>query len=684
MKSYIKYLGVIDKYDNCHYIQLHEGANIITGRSSTGKSAIIEIFDYCTGNTDNTIPEGVITDNADLYFLVLEAKEQQLILARKQEAKSTKAFYKIESEKIDIEHLDIKYFKEEYFINLNAFKIELGLFYGLNISDTDTCEQNDNFHHTKKKGRASFRNMMSFMLQHQNLIANKHSLFYRFDQKEKRERVIDEFKIFAGFVDQSYYIISHEIEELKQKIEKQKNKYNKYLQDKNERIQELDSLREQFHQVSGKALFSNINSNHLLEMPQQYLEKLDAIKIEIDEDSTVYEKDYKSYTEMKNHLLAERRKLTIKLSQIESSISYARHYVKIINQYNPVSEALKGEPRCPFCHQKVSTTENEVNKLVIAINWLNDELRKSPKRLDSFLPQKEECIKLRSKIDKDISELDKKIHQLQEINNRLIKNKSLEEQSLKIKLQIENALEWAKNKMDEFDDCGFKSLDNKLNKLKSLLLTNYDVTGKLKEAESFINIAMNDIGKNLDFEESYRPINLHFDIQTFELFHLKEDGHRVYLRSMGSGANWLYSHICLFMALLKFIVSRGDKACIPTILFLDQPSQVYFPVTIDVNENKFDAVDLKRKENKEKKEADQDLQSVRNLFYQILESIDVMKRLYGFVPQIIISDHADHLDLEKYDFNSYVVTRWRKKEEGFIDLNRIKESRERTLNEEQN
>ena len=63
MKSYIKYIGLIDNEENCHYIDLIEGLNIITGRSSTGKSAIIEIFDFCFGNSENTIPDGVITDN---------------------------------------------------------------------------------------------------------------------------------------------------------------------------------------------------------------------------------------------------------------------------------------------------------------------------------------------------------------------------------------------------------------------------------------------------------------------------------------------------------------------------------------------------------------------------------------------------------------------------------------------
>ena len=90
MKCHISHLGVIDKYDNCHYISFQEGLNIITGRSSTGKSAIIEIFDYCTGNWENTVPEGVITENAHLYFVVLVAKGTQLVVGRTQEENSTK------------------------------------------------------------------------------------------------------------------------------------------------------------------------------------------------------------------------------------------------------------------------------------------------------------------------------------------------------------------------------------------------------------------------------------------------------------------------------------------------------------------------------------------------------------------------------------------------------------------
>ena len=184
---------------------------------------------------------------------------------------------------------------------------------------------------------------------------------------------------------------------------------------------------------------------------------------------------------------------------------------------------------------------------------------------------------------------------------------------------------------------------------------------------------MNEIGRKLDFEASYQPINLCFDIHTFELYHLKDNNTKVYLRSMGSGANWLYSHICLFLAMLKYFASLGDKALVPSILFLDQPSQVYFPATVDVNEKEFDAKDLKKLENKS---ADEDLKAVTNLFIQIINVINSIKEDYGFIPQIIISDHADHLDLGEYKFNNYVVCRWRGKEQGFIDMLKIKHSEE--------
>lgn len=670
MRSYIKYLGVIDKLDNCHYICLKEGLNIITGRSSTGKSAIIELFDYCTGNSENTIPEGVITDNAELYFVVIHAKETYLVIARTQNKKSTEAFYKIETEEIDIEHLGRAYFKQEYFVQLKSFRDELWRFFGNDISEIDESEEALKF--KPKKGRPSFRNMVSFMLQHQNLVANKHSLFYRFDEKEKRERVIDEFKIFAGFVDQDYYIINRELEEKRQKLEKFNREFSNFESQKNERAIVLDELRAEYLSISGYELFPTITSAQMLSMPQIYIDELEKIKIEVNEDSDEYKKLYLELIRQKNDLLAQRRRLSLKLEHINSSINYVRNYAEKIDKYQPITEAIRGKAVCPFCHHESTVTEDAANKLRIAIEWLNEELRKSPQREDSFLPQKREYEKAISSINSELRKINSEINRIIETNNRLEKNKSLDEQSLKLKLRIENELEWTKNMFIQFDSKKIEETKKQINQLEYILQTKYNVQQKLDNAEIFINKAMNDMGKNLDFESSYQPINLHFDIHTFELYHLKNNGTKVYLRNMGSGANWLYSHVCLFFGILEFFVSLGEKSTIPTILFLDQPSQVYFPATIDTA-SEFNAKDLKQKEGKE---ADDDLRAVTNLFSQIANTLYSMQKKYGFMPQVIISDHADNLNLGKYNFNNYVVCRWRGKDKGFMDILKIKHSKE--------
>lgn len=665
MRSYIKYLGIIDTVGNSHYISLKEGLNVITGRSSTGKSAIIELFDYCTGNSENTIPDGVITDNADLYFVVLHAKEAHLIIARTQAEKSTEAFYKIETGDFNIEHIGRDYFKPEYFIQLKSFRDELGHFFGINISDTDESEEA--LKYKPKKGRPSFRNMVSFILQHQNLVANKHSLFYRFDEKEKRERVIDEFKIFAGIVDQQYYIINRELEEKRLELERVNREFSRFELQKSERATILDELREEYFAISGFELFPTISSAHILSTPQVYIDELEKIKIEVDENSDEYKKKYLELTRKKNDLLAQKRRLSIKLERINTSINYANNYAEQIDKYQPVTEAIKGKNVCPFCHQDSTTTEEAANKLRTAIEWLNEELRKSPQRVDSFLPQKREYEKEISVIDLELKRIGEDINKIIEINNQLEKNKSLDEQSLKLKLRIENELEWTRKINIQFENKKIEEIKKQIGQLESILQTNYNVQEKLDYAERFINKAMNDMGKKLDFESSYQPVNLHFNIHTFELYHLKQNGTKVYLRSMGSGANWLYSHICLFFALLKYFVSLGEKSTVPTILFLDQPSQVYFPATIDTA-SEFNAKDLKEKEGKE---ADDDLRAVTNLFTQIVNTLYSMQKDYGFMPQIIISDHADHLDLEQFNFEDFVVCRWRGKNEGFIDMNKI-------------
>ena len=192
METLIKYIGLLDKDGKRHGVNLHAGLNIVTGRSSTGKSALIEIFDYCMGANVETIPKGVITDNAKIYFVLMLINGTQWVLGHSQTEKG--AYYiqlddKIESEK----DITLEYFNEGNLLRKREFREQLSHVFGLNIPNT---QEKDNIEYTGKlKERPTIRNMMSYILQHQNLVANKLALFYRFDEKEKKEQVIDQFKI---------------------------------------------------------------------------------------------------------------------------------------------------------------------------------------------------------------------------------------------------------------------------------------------------------------------------------------------------------------------------------------------------------------------------------------------------------------------------------------------------------
>src|SRR5262249_31187433 len=57
-------------------------ANIITGSSATGKSALIQIVDYCLGRKDCAVPEGTIRETVSWFGLRLQFSSGQVFIAR--------------------------------------------------------------------------------------------------------------------------------------------------------------------------------------------------------------------------------------------------------------------------------------------------------------------------------------------------------------------------------------------------------------------------------------------------------------------------------------------------------------------------------------------------------------------------------------------------------------------------
>jgi len=661
MKSYIKHIGVVDKNHQIHSVEFTKGVNVITGKSSTGKSAMIEIFDYCMGSSEFNIPSGIITDEADLYFVVLAVKDIFLVLGRREGSK--KIFLKEESQLPNINTINKEYFEDKYFTN--DFNVSLGHYFGLVINDVD--EDKNILQYTgQKKGRPSIRNIIPYLLQHQNLIANKHSLFYRFDQKEKREQTIDQFKIFAGFVIQEYYILKQNLAESERALKKFENEKKSIEQQIQFNAKRLDVLLQEYEDICGNKLFEE-NSTVILSNVANYVDKLTTKDIVINEDSNKSIQNLLSFKKELNILFAEKRKLMYKYKNIDASTVYAKQYKEELQAESDTIEATLQSSKCPFCQEESRIISDEANQLEEAINWLNNELQKTPYLLDSFESDKNNIKNKIVEVDKQIKIIKAKINTLENITKALEANKSLSEQTLKTKLKIENLLESLIDKEAKDLDDSIKNTKKDIKKYKKQLKDKFDVAKKIKKAEDYINKEMKLIGDKFDFEKSYKPINLKFALDSFDLWHEKENGHKVFLRSMGSGANWLYSHLTLFLAMHKFFAHRKEKSLVPSILFLDQPTQVYFPTSIKDNESEFDAKIIENKKGDNDSNLDEDMKAVTNIFNQFVSYCESTLKETGIEPQIIITDHADHLTLENdIAFESLVNgRRWRTR--GFID-----------------
>ena len=117
------------------------------------------------------------------------------------------------------------------------------------------------------------------------------------------------------------------------------------------------------------------------------------------------------------------------------------------------------------------------------------------------------------------------------------------------------------------------------------------------------------------------------------------------------------------MALHKYFAELGDKCAVPSILFLDQPTQVYFPnFNRDTSESFEEQKSQEAKQRTEKeRHVDEDIKAVENLFSRLSIYCNELEVNYGFSPQIIVTDHADNLTLSNGVLFESLVNgnRWR-------------------------
>ncbi|MFK5948596.1 MAG: DUF3732 domain-containing protein [Methylococcales bacterium] len=661
MKSYIYELGVIDKTGNTHPVKFKQGLNVVTGKSSTGKSALIEIFDYCFGSSEYTVPKGVITDSASLYYVYLNVNDQAIILGRLSDGKN-KAFFKREDGYYP-EKINRNYFSDNHFIALDKFKKHVrGLF--LDIDDVDeSLVARDYRKYNSKAPTPSIRSFMSFVLQHQNLVANKHALFYRFDENKKREQIVEHTKIFLGLVDQKFFHLSQEKERLLAEVNRIEREQNSNKQVAENQKQKIEPVLLQLYALMGLEDYP-VTLQDILNHPQDGKEQLDKM--------VRPEKIVPLSDAITQHHLTLQQKLaskTVNLRRLQRQAGLIKKHIAEEEKFVAGGENFQqsetvqiAKSVCPFCNTEHDQLQKNAEQLKQAVSKIASNLKQAKPMRAKFESSLLDVQREMEQLSNEVTTTTSQIFELEKSEEKLKEKKSLYESILVYKVKLDMIIDAVSHIDDTEIDERLKTARNAVDEIEGKL-KKYNFKDGIAKANQAVNEKMKEIGKHFEFEDSYKPINLHFSFETFDLYHLNSKEEKIFLRSMGSGANWLYSHVTLFLALHHYFASLGENCAIPSILFFDQPTQVYFPSFKFDKSETFDKENIQNLENRsgDERQVDEDMKAVENLFSRLsIYCSDVLKE-EGFSPQIIVTDHADNLTLtDGASFESLVNhNRWR-------------------------
>lgn len=612
-------------------VPFHLGeTNIITGESKSGKTALIDIIDYCLGSKSCNIAKGIIRRTVSYFAILLHFDDEQIFIAR--ENPSIRNVDSVSSicllRNVSIE--DIPAY-ENIEPNFNRDGLKDFLSRKINIAE--------NLHFPDSLSRepleANFRHARLFCYQPQDLIAQRSQLFYKQNEQFEAQSIKDTLPYFLGAINEDNLQIENELTRLKKKLNQLKREKREEEKIKTEGVSKAFSLIEEAKEIG---LIEKNTSIDKTEKAYEILERLSQWEYKPLEP--------KSENSALKELIENRKTNQIELGRIEDTLKAANDFLRNNNGYSDeirqqeirlesiglFDESSESDiDKCPLCANHLEIVSPSINAINQSLSNIKKDLKNTKREnprlqsyIDSVNQQKYDVEFELRKIEKSIAVLYDSVEKaktLRDLNIRrgkvigrislFLENVPLEAESSK----IDNEIQKLQSQFDELSE----QLDNE-NKEERLL----SILNK-------INAQMTKWAEKLDIE--YRDSPIRFDLKKLTLFvDTPEDA--IALRQVGSGANWVSYHLLIMFALHQHFIQRNRP--VPRFIVIDQPTQVYYPP-----ENNEQIVEISTDEK-----------AVHQMFDFMIRFAKTLAPKF----QIIITDHAY---LQNEEFISCVREVWR-------------------------
>ncbi len=521
--------------------------NVITGDSSTGKSSVLKIIDYCLLSERSAIVKDVINENVMWYGMVFYVDDKPYTIIRPSQT--------VENSEM------VAVFREGVFL---PEKPEAGL---NDIRAKVVVKMNELFNIPKKlklesKVKLNYRHNLMFNYLTEDIIATENTYQdLRFFRKNEYVKILNDlFKLAIGVNEMK----RQELESALQAAKKEENKKKDAQRKEQESQEKYEKTKQEIATEIEELGLGDVT--YFGDNPISWAENVKTIV----ENCNLQFKNEKANQ--------QRKQIETELSEVREKLGYFESLEKEYKTYQKRLER-QNESLVPLDYVKKHLSElmtyQETGRLLRELTEAWQAIK------ESYVPD----MKLPANFDKSKKDLQHKeielVNKWKELNPYHIDQKDIVWLRRAILLAERMEKELTKEPKQAITEeiliqCAetIASLEERLARLKA---KNDNAIGNLNET----------IGKYFKYQngisEAYRNYKPVYSMEESMLMLEGEEGE--YPESnVGSKSNYMFLHLCYFFGLHELLLGNQNKN-IPQFLFIDQPSIPYYA---DKNERRVD------------------------------------------------------------------------------------------------
>lgn len=612
------------------HLRLKHGVlNVITGDGGTGKSALINIVDYCFGRDSCPIPARVIRDAVRWYALLLQFGKGQVFVARAApvppQLTNSEIFYMV-GESIEPPPMD------RLIPNTNPSSLNDYLTRMMGVSPNLFVPPPDQ---TRDPLEGTLQHAKLMCFQYQDEIAKKDLLFHRQGESSFLAQAIkDTLPYFLGAVEENQLKIRHELQEAR-----------RVLRGLERRLRDAEALG---GAEAGRAapLVREAQAIGLIPQgdvpadPSALLSLLRSVTFAPAAGAVnLLAEDIRRLRSERYDMQRQHERLQREIAEAEEFAAGSEAFEAVAVEQRARLASINLFSRdennhCPLCHQNVEAKIPGVDKVLEALHSIDRHVEavgmERPALTQHIQTKQAELVAIAARLT---------------ANREALSAITARDNELRAQQEQDVVRSRVAGRIEMFLEGATASSDN--SELKSRVAKARQVIGELEarlgedDAADVLESCLNQVSQQMtkwcgELGLEYSPFPLRLDLKKLTVV-ADTPGGPVPMAQMGSGQNWLWCHLVAHLAMHKWFVAKGRP--VPRFLILDQPTQVYYPSERDEGGS---LDNLK----------DTDRDGVVRIFRWLKARVDEMKERF----QVIVTDHAE---VKEPWFADAVVERWR-------------------------